>query len=184
MSAGIASAELIAWLNDYFAAVGRAIVRHDGEILKFIGDAILAVWPVSAERPRDATCQAALAAAQEANLELDALNVTRAKSGLPALQHGIGLHVGKAQYGNIGAEGRLDFTVIGAAVNTAARLESVCAKLARRVIASADFADSVQPPLLPLGAVDLKGVSGAQDVYGVAELEESQASAAAAPKVG
>jgi adenylate cyclase len=169
MSAGIPSSELITWLNGYFEAVGRAIVRHDGEILKFIGDAILAVWPVSAERPRDATCKAALAAAKAANAELDALNATRAKSGLAALEHGIGLHVGRAQYGNVGAEGRLDFTVIGPAVNTASRLESVCSKLTRRVIASADFAECGDSSLLPVGAVELKGVSGAQSVFSIAD---------------
>ena len=169
MSAGIPSSELIAWLNDYFAAVGRAIVRHDGEILKFIGDAILAVWPVSEARSREATCRAALAAAKAANAELDALNAARHAAGLPAMQHGIGLHVGKAQYGNIGAEGRLDFTVIGPAVNTASRLESVSAKLARRVIASADFANCVADAVVPLGTTELKGVSGAQAVFGVDE---------------
>ncbi len=169
MSAGIPSAELIAWLNDYFAAVGRAIVGHDGEILKFIGDAILAVWPVSEARPREATCRAALAAAKSANAELDALNAAREAAGLPAMQHGIGLHVGKAQYGNIGAEGRLDFTVIGPAVNTASRLEGAAAKLARRVIASADFARCVADAVLPLGTIDLKGFTDAQAIFGIAE---------------
>ena len=167
MSAGIASSELIAWLNDYFAAIGRAITQHDGEILKFIGDAILAVWPVSASRTREATCRAALAAAKAANIELDALNARRQASGLPALQHGIGLHVGSAQYGNIGAEGRLDFTVIGPAVNTASRLESVCAKLSRRLIASAEFAKCVDGGLVSAGATELKGVSGTQEVFGI-----------------
>jgi adenylate cyclase len=169
MSARIASSELIAWLNDYFAAVGRAIVEHDGEILKFIGDAILAVWPVSASRSREATCRAALAAAKAANRELDALNAQRGNAGLPALQHGIGLHIGSAQYGNIGAEGRLDFTVIGRAVNTASRLEGLCAKLSRRVVASNDFAACIEGGLVPLGAMTLKGVDGAQEVFGADE---------------
>jgi adenylate cyclase len=169
MSAGIPSAELIAWLNDYFAAVGRAIVQHDGEILKFIGDAVLAVWPISEAGSRESTCRAALAAAKAANAELDALNATRAASGLPPMQHGIGLHVGKAQYGNIGAEGRLDFTVIGPAVNTASRLEGVSGKLARRVVASADFAKCVGDAVVPLGETWLKGVAGAQDIFGIDE---------------
>jgi|SRR5882724_4168586 len=169
MSAGITPPELIAWLNDYFAAIGRAIVAHDGEILKFIGDAILAVWPVSDARPREATCRAALAAAKAANAELDALNARRQVSALPALQHGIGLHVGSAQYGNIGTEGRLDFTVIGQAVNTASRLESVCAKLSRRVVASAEFAACADAGLVALGPTELKGVSGPREVFGVGE---------------
>jgi len=169
MSAGIASSELIAWLNDYFAAVGRAIVGHDGEILKFIGDAVLAVWPVSSSRSREATCRAALQAANAANLELESLNAARALSGLPAMRHGIGLHLGRAQYGNIGAEGRLDFTVIGAAVNTASRLEGACARLSRRVVTSAAFAACAPGDLVPLGAVELKGLSAPQELFGIDE---------------
>jgi adenylate cyclase len=169
MSAGIAPTCLIAWLNDYFAAVGRAIARHDGEILKFMGDAILAVWPVSESRTREATCRAALAAARAANAELDALNIARENAGLPAMQHGIGLHVGRAQYGNIGAEARLDFTVIGAAVNTTSRLEGLCAKLSRRLIASAEFARCAEGGLTSLGSAELKGVGGSQEVFGIDE---------------
>ena len=169
MSAGIAPAQLIAWLNDYFAAIGRAIARHDGEILKFMGDAILAVWPVTESRSREATCRVALEAAHAANAELDALNAAREKAGFPALQHGIGLHVGRAQYGNIGTEERLDFTVIGPAVNTASRLEGVCAKLSRRVIASAEFAQGVKGELKALGSTELKGVTGSHEVFGIEE---------------
>jgi adenylate cyclase len=169
MSAGVDPPLLISWLNDYFAAVGRAIVQHDGEILKFMGDAILAVWPVTASRPREATCRAALAAARAANAELDGLNAAREKAGFSALKHGIGLHVGRVQYGNIGSEGRLDFTVIGPAVNTASRLEGLCAKLSRRVIASADFARCLDLDLDPLGSAELKGVSGTHEVFGIAE---------------
>jgi adenylate cyclase len=171
LSAGIDSHTLIAWLNEYFAAVARAIVKHDGEILKFIGDAVLAVWPVTNERTREAACRASLAAAREANVELGTLNADRAGRGLPPLQHGIGLHVGRVQYGNRGAEGRLDFTVIGSAVNTAARLEGVCAKLSRRVIASAEHAACVSDGLVPLGQVPLKGIDGEQAVFGLSEDE-------------
>lgn len=127
------------------------------------------MWPVSTARSREATCQAALASAKAANVELDQLNTLRESSGLPAMQHGIGLHIGKAQYGNIGAEGRLDFTVIGPAVNMASRLEGVCGKLSRRVIASADFAACVGADVARLGAVELKGLKSAQDVFGIDE---------------
>jgi adenylate cyclase len=169
LSAGVAPPTLIAWLNDYFAAVGRAITGHDGEILKFMGDAILAVWPVSESRTREATCRAALAAALAANAELDELNRTREAAGFATLQHGIGLHVGRAQYGNIGAEGRLDFTVIGPAVNTTSRLEGLCAKLSHRVITSAEFARCAESGLASLGSAELKGVSGSQEVFGIGE---------------
>src|SRR5579859_5273606 len=169
MSATTVSSDLIAWLNDYFAAVGRAIVEHDGEILKFIGDAILAVWPVAEFPSREDTCRTALAAAKAANRELDALNAERTKADLMPMQHGIGLHVGRAQYGNIGAEGRLDFTVIGQAVNTASRLEGMCAQLSRRVVASADFAGLCGENLVSLGATLLKGVEGTREVFGIDE---------------
>jgi adenylate cyclase len=169
MSASIPSAQLISWLNDYFAAIGRAIVSHDGEILKFIGDAMLAVWPVSSARSREATCRAALAAARAANLELSELNASRKDANQPALQHGIGLHIGKAQYGNIGAEGRLDFTVIGPAVNTASRLEGACGKLGRRVIASADFAACAGDGLISLGNIELKGLDAPREVFALAD---------------
>ncbi len=165
MSSRIEARELIAWLNDYFSVVGRAITEHDGEILKFIGDAVLAVWPVTTGRPREATCRAALAAARAANAGLDALNASRAARGLSPLEHGIGLHVGAAQYGNIGAEGRLDFTVIGPAVNTAARLEGTCSKIERRLVASSEFASAVGDSLVRAGDVELKGLEGRHPIY-------------------
>jgi adenylate cyclase len=169
MSAGIPSRELIAWLNEYFGAIALAITRHHGEILKFIGDAILATWPVTAERPRTVTCRAALAAARDANLELAALNASREARGLARLEHGIGLHVGRVQYGNIGAEGRLDFTVIGNSVNLASRLEGACASMSRSIVASADLAACAGEDLVPLGEISLKGIAEPQPVFGVVE---------------
>lgn len=169
MSRGVPSRELIGWLNDYFAAVARAIQKHDGEILKFIGDAILAVWPVTEARSREAACRAALAAARDANDELDRLNADRAARGLAPMNHGIGLHVGPVQYGNIGAEGRLDFTVIGPAVNMASRIESTCAKLSRRVLASAAVAAHAGEALVSLGRVELKGIDGTPELFGLPE---------------
>lgn len=159
MSAGVEPRALIGWLNEYFDAIGRAIARHDGEILKFIGDAVLAVWP-GTER-----CPAALAAARDADRALDEVNAARAARGLAPLDHGIGLHVGAVQYGNIGAEGRLDFTVIGPSVNMASRLGGACARLGRRLVASAEFAARA-PGLDPIGKVELKGIAGAVDVFG------------------
>ena len=170
MSEAVAPRELIGWLNDYFAAVGSAIAQHDGEILKFMGDAILAIWPVSPSEPREATCRAALSAARAANIELEKLNASRAAAGLPPMRHGIGLHVGSAQYGNIGTETRLDFTVIGPAVNTTSRLEGLCSKLSRQVIASSEFAQCLPGELRSLGMAELKGVSAPQEVFGFDEL--------------
>jgi adenylate cyclase len=169
MTAGASPRDLIAWLNEYFAAVARGIGKHDGEILKFIGDAILAVWPVAVSRSPEATCRAALAAARDANAELDSLNQTRSARGLPLLEHGIGLHIGPVQYGNIGAEKRLDFTVIGSAVNMASRLEGATGKLGLRVIASAELAAQAPGALTRVGEVELKGLPGKQAVFGLAD---------------
>ena len=141
------------------------IVAHGGEVLKFVGDAILAVWPVTAERPREVTCSDALRAALEANLALDRLNESRRERGLAPMQHGIGLHMGAVQYGNIGAAGRLDFTVIGTAVNTASRLEGACSKLGRTITASAEFAAFAGGGLEHVADVDLKGLAEPTAIY-------------------
>jgi adenylate cyclase len=125
------------------------------------------VFPVTAERSRAAACEAALRAAVSANLELDALNVRRAERGLPELAHGIGLHVGDVQYGNIGADRRLDFTVIGRAVNMASRIESLCGKLGRRTLATGDLASLAGGGLTPVGTFELKGMPGEHVVYGL-----------------
>jgi adenylate cyclase len=158
-------AELVAWLNEYFSAMARPVAQHHGEILKFIGDAILAIFPVTSERSRGAACEAALQAAAAGNEELDALNNRRAARNLAPLSHGIGLHVGEVMYGNIGADRRLDFTVIGQAVNVASRIESLCGKLGRRTLASADLAVLAGGPLSPVGTFELKGLPGSQVVY-------------------
>jgi adenylate cyclase len=156
--------ELIAWLNDYFDAVCAPIAAHGGEVLKFIGDAVLAVFPVE-EDPR-AACRAARSAAAEAHARLDALNARRAEQGLDALRHGIALHVGEVQYGNIGAASRLDFTVIGPAVNATSRLEGLCARLGKRTVASRAFAELAGDGLVQLGAFELKGIAAPEIAFG------------------
>ena len=108
-----------------------------------------------------------LRAAVAGNAALDALNVDRAARSLPALQHGVGLHVGDVQYGNIGADRRLDFTVIGRAVNLASRIESLTGKLGRRTLASADLALLAHGGLEPVGSFELKGLPGEHVVYGL-----------------
>ncbi len=165
MTASVDAQTLVSWLNDYFGAVAAEIVRQGGEVLKFVGDAILAVWPVTAERTRDLSCRDALAAALEANLALERLNASRHERGLAPMDHGIGLHVGAVQYGNIGAVGRLDFTVIGTAVNTASRLEGACSKLGRRVAASKEFAACAGGGLVHVADVELKGLAELHAIY-------------------
>jgi adenylate cyclase len=166
-STTIEPTELVAWLNEYFGAVAQPVEENGGEILKFIGDAMLAVFPVTQERSRAGCCEAALRAAVSGNAALDALNARRVARGHPELQHGIGLHVGNVEYGNIGADRRLDFTVIGQAVNLASRIESLCGKLGRRTLASAELAALAGGGLTPVGAFELKGLPGQHLVHGL-----------------
>lgn len=146
-------------LNDYFDAAGQAIDAHDGEILKFIGDAVLAVFPVGEGTERQA-CDRALAAARDMIANLEELNARRDGENKPPLRTGIGLHAGEVWYGNIGASNRLDFTVIGPAVNRAARLEKLAADLGETVLVSEDFARAATGGFDRVGDYELKGIEG------------------------
>lgn len=165
LSGRLDSGGLIATLNAYFAAVAPPIARHGGEVLKYIGDAILAVFPVRADRPAAQACSAALRAATEATAALAELNARRAAGQSPPLRHGIGLHFGAAEYGNIGAPGRLDFTVIGADVNLASRIEGLCGRLGRELLLSSTLAElAPEGDYDDLGVFELKGIVGARRV--------------------
>jgi adenylate cyclase len=132
--------ELVAVLDAYFDAVGSAIADLGGEVLKFIGDAVLAIFPVG-EDPRGA-CRRAVAAAERAFASLARINADRAARGDEPIAIGVALHRGQVLYGNIGAKDRLDFTVISSAVNAASRLESLCKELGVPLVLSADLVDA------------------------------------------
>jgi len=165
--------EVIALLNDYFDAMARPVHAHGGEILKFIGDAMLAIFPMQDDLDRDHKCHVALRAAHEAFDALDGLNEIRASAGKPPLRAGIGLHAGSVSYGNIGAaignSARLDFTAIGPAVNLASRIQGLCRGLNRPLLASKAFASPCGTMLVPLGAFDLAGFPEPQEIYGLPE---------------
>ncbi|MBV9563510.1 MAG: adenylate/guanylate cyclase domain-containing protein [Bradyrhizobium sp.] len=131
--------DVIELLNDYFDAMSEPITRHGGEILKFIGDGLLAIFPLSEKR----ACANLLHAVSEARQAMAALNVKNDGTGRAPLNYGIGVHVGDVMYGNIGSRTRLDFTVIGPAVNMASRLESLTKQLGKPVLLSRAFADLV-----------------------------------------
>jgi adenylate cyclase len=154
--------DMIAILNDVFECQVPAIEAHGGEVLKFIGDGLLAIFPITEESSAAARTAAALDASTAAFAALDALN---ARTGAD-LRLGLALHVGDVAYGNIGGASRLDFTAIGSAVNLAARLEGVASKLGRRMVVSAEFAGLAGRPFEDLGGFELKGIAGAQRVYG------------------
>lgn len=132
--------DVIDLLNGYFDAMSEPIVRHGGEILKFIGDGLLAIFPLS----QPSACANLLRAVGEARQAMVELNAKNDESGRAPLKYGIGVHVGDVMYGNIGSHTRLDFTVIGPAVNMASRLEALTKQLGRTVLLSREFADLVE----------------------------------------
>lgn len=158
-------AALIGILNEVFECQVPAIDRHGGEVLKFIGDGLLAIFPVDDRSRAPGICDGALAAATEAFTELKRLNEARLGRSEEAVRFGLALHLGDVAYGNIGSAGRLDFTCIGPAVNVASRLERLTSKLARPLVVSAEFAALTTVPLATVGRFELKGVAAPQDVF-------------------
>ena len=132
--------DVIDLLNDYFDAMSAPIARHGGEILKFIGDGLLAIFPLSEPN----ACANLLRAVTEARQAMVALNERNSATSRAPLNYGIGVHVGDVMYGNIGSKARLDFAVIGPAVNMASRLEALTKQLGKMVLLSRDFAELVE----------------------------------------
>jgi adenylate cyclase len=161
--------EVLAILNDYFDAVTRPVLARGGEILKFIGDAVLAIFPMKDDLDRDDKCHTALAAAEEALEAMRDVNDLRASAGKPPISVGIGLHAGSVSYGNIGAQTRLDFTVIGPAVNLAARITGLCRPLNQKLLASRTFASPCGSKLVSLGHYPMHGFDQPQEVFGLPE---------------
>jgi adenylate cyclase len=160
---------IIDMLDDAFEALTAPLRARGGQVLKFIGDAMLAIFAVDGE-PEAEVCRRALDAAEEALELLGENNRRRAEADLPTVEADIALHVGDVLYGNVGAADRLDFTVIGPAVNEAARIEKQCDALGRNILASERFAraaDLCGGRLAPLGSHVLRGVAAPQTLYGV-----------------
>ncbi len=158
--------EVITLLNDYFEAVGRPIADRGGEILKFIGDALLAIFPVSEDATSYRTvCAAALAAAEQAVENMAVLNEKLSEAGRPSLEFGIALHLGDVMFGNIGTADRLDFTVIGPAVNLVSRIEALSRDYEPPIVASPAFAEQSDAALVSIGKHPLKGIAAAQEVF-------------------
>lgn len=166
LSTSLPRGEMLALLNAYFDCVGEPIERHGGEILKFIGDAVLAVWPAATDTAVYTGCGNALAAAREARGHCLAFNRERAGTAAePNVDFGIALHVGDVTYGNIGTGNRLDFTVIGPAVNLVARLEGLCATLEEPILVSREFTEANMGRFDSLGRHTLKGVAQPAEIF-------------------
>jgi adenylate cyclase len=155
--------DVIDLLNDYFDAISEPVARHGGEILKFMGDGLLAIVPLS--QPN--ACANLLHAVTEARQAMAALNEKNSGSGRAPLNFGIGLHVGDVMYGNIGSRTRLDFTVIGPAVNMASRLETLTKQLGKPVLLSRAFADFVERDfeLERVGEYSVRGFSDPIELF-------------------
>jgi adenylate cyclase len=158
--------ELIDLLNRYFDCQVPAIVEHGGEVLKFIGDGLLAIFPIVAgEGDAAAVCRHAVAAAREARLKVAALAAGAASANFSGLRFGLALHVGEVLYGNIGGGNRLDFTCIGPAVNLAARLEKLAGRLGRAIVASGEFALRCPDEFAAIGEFALHGFAATQPAF-------------------
>jgi adenylate cyclase len=165
MSEDLPRDDVIALLNDYFECMAGPVQANGGEVLKFIGDAILAIFRIADDLDRDRSCRTALSAGEEALTDLSRLNDRRRAAGQQTLEVGIGLHTGAVMYGNIGAPNRLDFTVVGPAVNLVTRIEELCPLLHRPLLTSARFASPCGSKLQSLGHHQLKGIAAPQEIF-------------------
>lgn len=155
--------DVIELLNAYFDAMSEPIEKFGGEILKFMGDGLLAIFPLSDPQ----ACANLIAAIEEAQVHLDVLNTANIARGHEPLGYGIGVHVGDVMYGNIGSKSRLDFTVIGPAVNIASRLESLTKKIGKPVLMSDTFVNMAGDirHFEPMGEQTLRGLDTPVNVF-------------------
>jgi adenylate cyclase len=159
--------EVIELLDDYFEALATPIEKRKGEVLKFIGDGMLAIFPATDDDDFSLSSVRALDAASEGLERLEAVNEARRAIGRNELRTGIGLHLGEVIYGNVGAADRLDFTVIGPAVNLASRLEGLTKRLLRPMLFSSAFARVCPRPLVSLGFHPVRGLLEPEEVFGL-----------------
>ena len=165
--------EFLDLLNDFFDCMAGAVLDHGGEVLRFIGDAALAIFPTGVSShgvdrgccTNEEACHRAIEAAVDARQRIDDLNRRRAGEGKPPLEFGIGLHMGEVTYGNIGVPGRLEFMVVGAAANEAARLEGLTKSLGRSILVSAEFTACHAKELVSLGRHEMRGIDGPREIF-------------------
>ncbi len=170
--------ELVELLNEYLSCMAEPVEARGGQVLKFMGDGMLGTFELPEEgssQVHGETCIAALEAAQDALTRISELNATRRMAGQPTMALNIALHLGDVAYGNVGSPMRLDFTVIGPAVNEVSRLEGMCDSLERRLLISEAFANAMPegaPDLLPLGRHGLRSVREPVRLFTVEQVPE------------
>ncbi len=175
LAGSMSRSEFLSILNDFFDCIAGSVLNNEGEVLQFIGDAVLAIFPISSAHTDAATseyfgdhqraCRSALQAAREAAARIRTLNADYEKSDQPRLRYGIGLHVGEVTYGNIGVPERLQFTVVGNATNEVTRIEQECKVLGRSILASAEFARVLPNEWVSLGFRTLRGVRSLHEIF-------------------
>lgn len=171
-------AEFLALLNGFFECIADPVLERGGEVLRFIGDAVLAVFPMADCDLLDpvkcpvhrAACELAIAAARDALARVAAFNAQRAARGHAPIAFGIGLHVGDVMYGNIGVPSRVEFSVVGSAANHAARIETLCKALGVPLLVSRQFASILPDDWVSLGRHALPGIEREQEVLTLAAL--------------
>jgi len=160
-------------LNDYLGPVVSVLDAHGGNVLKFVGDGLIAIF--SMDEHTDANILA-IEAAADLRQAMAKVNQRRKRDGLPNTGFKLGLHSGDVLYGNIGGESRLDFTVIGPAVNTTARILGMCNPLEENIIMSSEVARSAmsqRDDLVSLGPYKLRGVSAPRELFALLESSHS-----------
>ena len=155
---------MLATLNEFFGIMVDAIASQGGEVLKFMGDALLAIFP-EIDHDLAGPSEAAIAAVRKASKGIAELNRLRAADDTPPSAFGLALHAGEVAYGNVGGRNRLDFTVTGPAVNHTSRLLELSKKIDRPVLISGSFAECCRLPLARLGKYRLRDVARSHDVY-------------------
>jgi adenylate cyclase len=188
MSESASPDELINLLNNWADHMVPPVERHRGEVIKFMGDGMLAIFPVDlqskdAAAARQKVCRQALAAAKEATANMQRWNWERRSAGQTPVRFGLGLHVGRVIYGNVGARHRLDFTAIGQTVNIAARLEQLCKELGQPLLMSEEFCLQSGCRARSLGKFELRGVAQPKQVFALGEEVPELAKDAAAQDV-
>jgi len=161
--------EVVTTLNEYFSCMIEPVLKYEGTLDKFIGDAVMAVFGAPVSHPDDA--ERAVGAAVEMRAALRKLNEDRSRRGLPSIENGIGITKGEAISGNIGSEQRMDYTVIGDTVNLASRLEGLTKNFEQKILINESIYAEVKDkfPCVDLGFVRVKGKEGEVHVYGIAE---------------
>jgi adenylate cyclase len=157
--------QIIPLLNDYAEAIIPAIEAHGGDVLKLIGDGVLAIFRAE---ERERACLAALEAAVAAHASVTALNARRAATHLPTTHMYVGLHIGEVFFGNVGSQNRLDFTVVGPAVNETSRIAAMCRSVDQMTLVSSEFArslDRAKARLVSVGRYSLRGVTRPQELF-------------------